>query len=71
MRPAPEVAADWYDRVYLPTTASIRRGRLDGFCPGATDSDRFLHVQRVHRELRLECGRATLEDAVRRAAPLS
>jgi hypothetical protein len=61
------VAADWHDRVYLPTTEAIRRGRLDGFCRGATDADRFLHVQQIWRELRLECSRTPLEEAVRRA----
>ena len=66
----PEVAAHWYDRVYLATTASIRRGRVDGFCRNATDADRFLNVRRVLRELQLERPRATLDDAVRRLAPL-
>ena len=70
VRSGPEVAAHWYDRVYLATTASIRRGRIDGFCRNATDADRFLNVRRVLHELRLERPRATLDDAVRRMAPL-
>jgi hypothetical protein len=70
VRSGPEVAAHWYDRVYLATTASIRRGRIDGFCRNATDADRFLNVRRVLHELRLQSPRATLEDAVRRMAPL-
>jgi hypothetical protein len=70
VRSGPEVAANWYDRVYLATTASIRRGRIDGFCRDATDADRFLNVRRVLRELQLQSPRATLDDAVRRMAPL-
>jgi hypothetical protein len=70
LRPGPEVAAHWYDRVYLATTASIRRGRIAGFCRNATDADRFLHVRHALRELQLQCPHATLDDAVRRLAPL-
>jgi hypothetical protein len=70
VRSGPEVAVHWYDRVYLATTASIRRGRIEGFCRNATDADRFLNVRRVLRELQLQFPRATLEDAVRRMAPL-
>jgi ParB-like nuclease family protein len=70
VRSGPEVAAHWYDRVYLATTASISRGRIEGFCRNATDADRFLNVRRVLRELRLQRPHATLDDAVRRLAPL-
>src|SRR5919106_6792826 len=39
-----EIAADWYDRVYLDAVAAIRAGGLDRAYPDATEPDLFLCV---------------------------
>jgi hypothetical protein len=46
-----EIAADWYDRVYLPTLEAIDRERLHDPWPRATDADLFLWVGQRRREL--------------------
>ncbi|HYZ14236.1 MAG TPA: ParB N-terminal domain-containing protein [Actinomycetota bacterium] len=46
-----DIAADWYDRVYVPTIEAIRRERLDAMWPKATDADLFLWVGQRRREL--------------------
>jgi hypothetical protein len=46
-----EIAADWYDRVYLPTVDAIHRERLHDAWPRATDADLFLWVGQRRREL--------------------
>jgi hypothetical protein len=49
--PVEEIAADWYDRVYLPTVETIRREGLSGLWPKATDADLYLWVGQRRREL--------------------
>ncbi len=49
--PMEEIAADWYDRVYLPTVETIHREGLDEHWPDATDADLFLWVGQRRREL--------------------
>jgi hypothetical protein len=70
--PAPEtVAADWYDRVYLPAVETIERVGIEGACADATAADRFLWAQDAHRRLRVEHRCATFEDALRRGREAS
>ena len=57
-----EVAADWYEHVYLGALEAFHR---EGLEPNATKGDLFLCVQERRRELRLERSGATLEDAAR------
>jgi hypothetical protein len=60
-----EIAADWYDRVYLPALEAIRREGLDRACPEATEADLFLSVYQRRRELVPERGCTPLEEAAR------
>jgi hypothetical protein len=46
-----EIAADWYDRVYLPTLEAIAREGLHDLWPRATEADLFLWVGQRRREL--------------------
>jgi hypothetical protein len=57
-----EVAADWYERVYLGAFELFDR---EGLEPQATRGDLFLCVQERRRELLLDRPSATLEDAAR------
>jgi ParB-like nuclease domain len=68
-RPLPraEIALDWYRRVYLPTVEVIDDERLDGVCPEATPSDRFLWVHEQWREVSVEHGTRGLPDVIRLA----
>jgi len=52
--PAPEeVAADWYDRVYLPGVAAVARAGLPAAYPFKTEADLFLWVYERRRDLRV------------------
>ena len=62
-----EVAGDWYDRVYLPTAAAIRREGLMEAWPHATEADLFLLVWERRRSLFPERGEISLEDAAKSA----
>jgi ParB-like nuclease domain len=57
-----DVAADWYEHVYLGALETFHR---EGLEPQATTGDLFLCVQERRRELLLEHSNATLEDAAR------
>lgn len=46
-----EIAADWYDRVYLPTVEAIHREGLHELWARATHADLFLWVGQRRREL--------------------
>jgi hypothetical protein len=63
-----EIAADWYDRVYLPTVESIRWERLPELKAGSTEGDFFLWVLQRRREHDSQQGQQSLEDAARQAA---
>ncbi len=63
-----EIAADWYDRVYLPAVESIRWERLLEIEPGSTEGDLFLWVLQRRREHDPQQGQQSLEDAARQAA---
>ena len=45
-----EIAADWYDAIYLPTLAVIDRLRLDRLYRGAPPGDLFLVLHRHRRD---------------------
>lgn len=62
-----EIAADWYDRVYLPGVQAIRKEGVRGLCPGATEADLFLWVYQRRRELFPERGGLDWEEAARTA----
>jgi hypothetical protein len=51
VRSPEDIAADWYDRVYVPTIEAIDREGLDAMWPKATDADLFLWVGQRRREL--------------------
>jgi hypothetical protein len=57
-----EIAADWYERVYLAALETFRR---EGLEPRSTDGDLFLCVYERRRELLPECGPEPLEKAAR------
>jgi hypothetical protein len=63
-----EMAADWYERVYLPTVDAIRIADFEGYCPGATYPDRFLWVHERRRELAPEFGSLAVDEIAREAA---
>ena len=63
--PRAEIAADWYETVYLPTIEAIHTERLDEVCPEVTDPDRFLWVWNRRRELIPEYGCQQLGEAAR------
>ncbi|MFV1962898.1 MAG: transcriptional regulator [Acidimicrobiia bacterium] len=63
-----EIAADWYDRVYLPAIESIRWEKLLELEAGSTEGDLFLWVVQRRREHDPQQGQQSLEDAAREAA---
>lgn len=64
--PIEEIAADWYDRIYLPTVEAIRReGLLEAF-PNTTEAEQFLWIYQRWRHLYPEHGPVSLEDTVQR-----
>ena len=63
-----EIAADWYDRVYLPAVESIRWEKLLEIEPGSTEGDLFLWVLQRRREHDPQQGQPSLEDAARQVA---
>jgi hypothetical protein len=58
-----EIAADWYDRIYVPALDSLRS---EGLHPRWTTGDLFLCVSARRRELLAENGSTTFEDAARK-----
>lgn len=63
-----EIAADWYDRVYVPSVEAIRAEDLQALHPGATESDFFLCVYYRRRELYPEVGCVPLTETAQRMA---
>jgi hypothetical protein len=63
-----EISADWYENVYEPTVQAIRREKLDGAYPEATEADLFLCVWQRRREVMPDVGCQPLEDATRQLA---
>jgi hypothetical protein len=67
--PAPEaVAADWYDRVYLPGVEAVKRGGLPEAYPFKTEADLFLWIYERRRDLRVFDPDAGFDDAAEYAA---
>jgi hypothetical protein len=62
-----EIAADWYDHVYLPSVRAIKREGLWELWPRATKADLFLWVSERRRELFPEHGGMDIDQAVRAA----
>jgi hypothetical protein len=65
--PPEEVAAHWYDRVYLPTLESIRQHGLPELFEEATDADLFLAIRRRMRLTYFEQEGPTVEETVKTA----
>jgi len=63
--PMEEVAADWYDHVYLPAIEAIRNESLQDLLPRATEADLFLCVYQRRRAVFPERGGLTFEESVR------
>jgi hypothetical protein len=62
--PVEEIAADWYDRVYLATVAEIGDHQLMRAFPQHTEADLFLYVWQRRRVVFPERRGITLKDAV-------
>ena len=63
-----EIAADWYDRVYLPAVESIRWENLRELEPGSTEGDLFLWVLQRRRKHDPQQGEQSLEEVAKQAA---
>ena len=63
-----EIAADWYDRVYLPAVESIRWENLLDLESGSTEGDLFLWVLQRRRKHDSQEGERTFKDTARQAA---
>jgi hypothetical protein len=63
--PPEEIAADWYDWVYLPVVVAMHNAGLFELYPRALEGDLFLWVQQRRRELFTELGPRSLEDDIR------
>lgn len=61
-----EVAARWYEEVYLPTIEVLRSEGLVGSIPERTEADLFLWVHQRRQALFPEHGGMTLEEVARR-----
>ena len=59
--------ADWYDHVYLPGVAALRREELPEVYAYRTDADLFLWVYKRRRALRVDCPETDFEEAARDA----
>jgi hypothetical protein len=65
--PIEEIAADWYDCIYLPALEAFARERLREAFPDRTDGDLFLWIWQRRRALFPERGGLTMEEAARLA----
>lgn len=65
--PIEEVAADWYDWIYVPAIEAIRSEGLPEVFEGWTEADMFLWVWQRRRALFPELGVMTLQEAARHA----
>ncbi|MFV2000893.1 MAG: hypothetical protein ACC654_11070 [Acidimicrobiia bacterium] len=63
-----EIAADWYDRIYLPAVEAIRWEKLLELEAGSTEGDLFLWVLQRRRTHDPGHGEQSLEDTARQAA---
>jgi hypothetical protein len=63
-----EISADWFEHVYEPTVAAIRREGLDRLYPDATEADLFLCVWQRRRELMPDFGCRPLDQTIQEVA---
>ncbi len=63
-----DIAADWYDRVYLPAVESIRWEKLPELVPDSTEGDLFLWVLQRRREHVVDEGPQSFEGAASKAS---
>ena len=63
-----KISADWFEQVYEPTVAAIRREGLDRLYPDATEADLFLYVLQRRRELMPDVGCRPLEQTTHQVA---
>ena len=61
-----EIAADWYDHVYLPAIEAVRAEGLDDAYPDATEPELFLSVYHRRRDLFPDCGCPPLQETAGR-----
>lgn len=62
-----EVAGDWYDHVYEPGVAALRREDLPELYGYRTDADLFLWVYKRRRAMRVNCPETGFGEAARDA----
>lgn len=67
--PREEVAARWFDEVYLPTIEILRSEGIIASIPDRTEADLFLWVHQRRQALFPEHGGMTLTEVVRRIGP--
>lgn len=65
--PDEEIAADWYDWLYLPLVRAVREAGLSELFPGATDGDLFVWLHHRRRAFYPEHGPITNEEVARLA----
>lgn len=65
--PAEEVATDWYDNVFTPAVAALRREALPDMYQYKTDADLFLWVYQRRRALRIVTPEADFDRAAQDA----
>jgi len=65
--PAEEVATDWYDNVFTPAVAALRREALPDMYRYKTDADLFLWVYQRRRALRIVTPEADFDRAAQDA----
>jgi hypothetical protein len=63
--PPEEIAADWYDCVYLPAVVALHNAGLFELFPRAREGDLFLWTQQRRKELFPEHGPRSVEEDVR------
>jgi hypothetical protein len=66
--PRSDIAADWYEKIYVPVWEAVRREGAAG--EGQTEGDLFLQLYRRRRDRYAECGCPPLEETVSQARPL-
>jgi hypothetical protein len=68
LAPAAEIAADWYDNVFLPGVDAVRRAGLGERYPFKTEADLFLWIYERRRDLRVLDREAGFDEAAAFAA---
>ena len=58
-----EVAADWYDRVYVPAVETLRKSGLTEAFSRSTEADLFLWIQARRQSMFPDRGNLDFDDA--------